>query len=237
MNKLVRLQLRNVFHNKLFYVCLGLNLLMSPIMSFIGSLVVKTNPPKVFSEIITFISSEVGIISTIFIALFCCFNFNDGTTKNIIARGYTRLQLLFSKYIACLVGLFVMYIITALVIFVLFAKNGIGFESNMSYLLLNASIEIIAFTIFFATMSFILEKNGSAIIACLIVPNIIPLLLGLIDAKMKTNISDFWLSSLSNKIIANPTLGTLGLSALYYLIYIVLFVIIGAHLLKRKEIK
>ena len=102
MNKLIKLQLRNVFHNKLFYVCLGLMLASTSLLKFLTSSNMQTI--KVFPEIINFLSSEVGIISTIFIALFCCFDFNEGTTKNIISRGYNRNQFLFSKYIVSLLS-------------------------------------------------------------------------------------------------------------------------------------
>ncbi|MBQ6476900.1 MAG: hypothetical protein IJI43_00460 [Bacilli bacterium] len=34
-----------------------------------------------------------------------------------------------------------------------------------------------------------------------------------------------------------PTLDNLGISILYYLIYIIIFIVIGTQILKRKEIK
>ena len=238
MNKLIKLHLRNVFHNKLFYVCLGLTLLMSPILTFIGSTnSTNTETLKVFPQIMSFLSNEVGLMSIIFITLFCCFDFNEGTTKNIVARGYTRTQLLFSKYTVSLIGIFTMYIITTLLTFILFIKNGIGYESSMLYPLINSIVGIIAYTIFYATMSYLLEKNGSAIIACLFVPTIIPAILGLIDSKLNLSISKIWIDNVSSKFITNPTLSNLGLSILFYVIYIVLFIIIGIKLLKKKEIK
>ena len=238
MNKLIKLQLRNVFHNKLFYVCLGLTLLMSPILTFIGSInSTNTEALKVFPQIMSFLSGEVGLMSTIFIALFCCFDFNEGTTKNIVARGYTRTQVLFSKYIVSLIGIFTMYIITLFVTFILFIKNGVGYESSMLYPLINNIVGIIAYTIFYATMSYLLEKNGSAIIACLFVPTLIPTILTLIDSKLNLSISKIWIDNVSSKFIENPTLSNLLLSSCFYIIYIILFIVIGTQLLKKKEIK
>ena len=100
MRNLVKLQIRNIFHNKLFYVCLGIILFISPIADFItGIFMPQSGSLKVMPQIMEFLSGEVGIVSKIFIALFCCFEFSNETTKNIIAKGYTRVQLLFSKYI------------------------------------------------------------------------------------------------------------------------------------------
>lgn len=202
----------------------------------IGSLIESPGLYKNASAIENFLSSEVEIVSIIFIALFSCLDFNEGTTKNIIARGYTRTQLLLTKYIATLIGLSMMYIATIVLTFILFAKNGLGYESNMLYLFINSIIGIIANTVFYVTMAFLLEKNGSAIIACLFVPNLIPMLLSLIDSKLKLSIGDYWLDSASIKFVNNPTLQNLLWSIVYYIIYIIVFIVIGTQLLNKKEI-
>ena len=185
MNKLIKLQLRNLFHNKLFYVCLGLTLLLSPILSFIFYMtkISPTSNYQVFPQIIDFMSSEVGLVSSIFIALFACFDFNEGTTKNIIARGYTRTKLLLSKYIVSLIGLFTMYVVAVLVTFILFFNCGIGFDSKLLLVLVVDIVGIIAYTIFFATLAFVLEKNSSAIIGCLFAPRIFSIAITLIDSS------------------------------------------------------
>ena len=238
MKKLLKLQIRNIFHNKLFYICLGLTLLTEPIMEFAMTLHSKNiESIRVFPQIVSFLSSEVGIISLIFIALFCSFDFNEGTTKNIIARGYTRTQFLYSKYIASLFGLLIMYIITISLIFILFIRNGLGFESTMIYQLINSLFFIITYTILYATMSVILEKNGAAIIACMFAPNIISLLLGLADSHFKINISKFWLDNVFIKFTTNPTLSNLTNSIVFCIIYTIVFILLGNKILKNKEIK
>ncbi len=238
MKRLVKLQLRNIFHNKSFYVCLGLIILMSPITSFITDLVMSNKEgTKVLPSIMGFLSGEVGILSKIFIALFCCFDFSNETTKNIIAKGYTRVQLLFSKYIGSFVGVFLIYIITFLVTFVLFIKNGIGYDSNMVYVFINDIFMISALIIFFSTMSFIVEKSGGAIVACLFVPTVITFALVFIDSNFKLNISNFWIDNISDKFLKTPTFENLCISIFGYLAYIVLFVVLGIKLSQMKEIK
>lgn len=236
MNKLLKLQLRNVFHNKLFYVCLALTAL-TPIITFIGEITVTKTKTMVFPEIISFISGELSLISEIFIALFACFDFNEGTTKNIIARGYTRLQLLVSKYIAIFVSLFTMYIITSLLIFILFIRNGMGFDPNMLSVLLISIIGICATAIFYSTIAFLLEKNSSAIIATLCIPMFIPLITLLLDSNLKLDIGKFWIENVSNIFIKNQTLANFGLSTLIYGVYIFVVLFIGTKLLNKKEIK
>lgn len=231
MNRLIKLQVRNLFHNKLFYVCLAL-LLISPMVSMFFS---KTNP--VMAIFISFINGELGLVSTIFVAIFCCYDYNEGTTKNIIARGYTKTQLFFSKYIVSLIGLFAMYLVVFLVTFVMFIKNGMGYESNMLYSLINSIFRIFANSAFFVTLAFLLEKHASAILACLFVPNLFPLLLSLVKTKLNIDLAKYWLDNISDSFKANPTLENLNWTILFYSLYVIVFLFIGIKLLKRKEIK
>ena len=238
MNRLIKFQVINMFKQKSFYVCLCLLILMGPILTFIGAF----NTPnyetiKVMPQMVSLLSGEISLLSTIFIALFCCLDFNEGTTKNIIGRGYSRTQVLLSKYIVSLIGLFSFYIISFIVIFCLFGINGLGFENVMLYSIINSIFRIIAYTIFFATLSFVLEKNGSAIIACLFAPSIIQTILSLIDSKLKIDISKYWISNVSNEFLSNSSLANLNYSIIFYIIYIVIFIILGINIIKKREIK
>ena len=83
MNRLLKLQVRNLFHSKLFYICLVLSLFMSTLLSFLSSLITHSSI-KPMPEIVSFLSSEIGIVTTIFVVLFTCAEFNEDTVKNII---------------------------------------------------------------------------------------------------------------------------------------------------------
>lgn len=232
MKRLIRLQVRNIFHNKLFYICLGLTLLAP----FLSTLITKEKT-LLIPEIASFLNAEISFIGIIFIAVFCCYDFSDGTTKNIIGRGYTRNQFLFSKYVACAVGLFTMYLAVVLLDVILYAKNGIGYDATQLYMIINSIFSIIAYIILFATASVLLEKNGSSIIACLFVPNLIGSAILLIDSKMKLNIGDYWIDAASSRFFENPTLNNLLISILYFAVYSCLFIFIGTRIFKKKEIK
>ena len=235
MKKLIKLQIRNLFHNKLFYICLILSLLMCYTSIFLSSLFAEGN--KAMNQIVSLLQGGIDIIDIVFVVLFCCYDFNDGTTKNIIARGYTKNQLLFSKYIVSIIGVSVIYLIMILLTFTLTIKNGIGYESNMILIIINSIIAIITYIIFYSTISFLLEKNGISLIVCLFVPSIISSLLGLVDLKFNINISKYWIDNISNTFIPTPTLSNLTTSIIQYLIYIIIFIVIGTQLLKKKEIK
>mgnify|MGYP007056154607 CR=1 FL=1 len=238
MKRLIRLQLRNMFHNKLFYVCLVINLLMSPIATFIMSLTSKLAPTtQVLPGIVDFLFSEVGIVSMIFITLFCTFDFTEGTTKNIIGRGYSVVKLLLSKYIASLIGLLCMYGVASILFFVFFIKNGIGYEASMPLIFVYSIFNIIAYTVFYGTIAFVLEKNSSAIIGNMFIPTIMGIVLGIFDTKLNIKISKYWIDNVGLKFLAKPILNNIYMPIIMYIIYTVVIFVIGIRIVKVKEIK
>lgn len=238
MKRLIKLQVRNIFHNKLFYVCLAINLLMSPIITFIMELTSKSIPvTKVLPGIVDFLSSEVSVVSMIFITLFCTFDFTEGTAKNIVGRGYSVVKLLISKYIASLIGLLCMYGITILVFFVLFIKNGMGYEASVPLIFIYSIFNIIAYTVFYGTIAFVLEKNSAAIIGNMFISNIISIVLGIVDTNLHINISKYWLDNVGLKFIAKPVLNNIYMPIVVYIIYTVVIFVIGVRIVKVKEIK
>ena len=64
---------------------------------------------------------------------------------------------------------------------ILLFKNSFGYNTTILYQIINSFVSIIAYTIFYTTISFLLEKNGSGIIACMFVPNLIPTALTLLN--------------------------------------------------------
>ena len=238
MNKLIKLQLRNIFHSKFFYVCLILTILLNPVMSMISELFVKdAKILPVMNHVVSFLNTEPDIIILVFICLLSCMDFNEGTTKNIIARGYTREKYLYSKFIACLIGVFIIYLVTIVITFGIFIKNGFGFESNMVYLLIESIVYSIALVIVYGTVSVLLEKNAAAIIASLVGPSVISLVISLLDGNLKLGVGKYWIINASDTFIENPILSNLWFPLIVYGAYIVISIFLGTTLLKNKEIK
>ena len=238
MNRLVKLQVRNIFHNKLFYVCLGINVLLTVGFSFIAQFLSKdATGTQMMPGIITILADGVGLIGMVFITLFTTFDFSEGTTKNIIARGYTKVELLFSKYIASLIGIFTMEIILVVLGAILYAKNGVGFESYMTMAIVVHLIGIVAYTFFYVTTSFILEKTASAIIVNMFVPNLIMLGLGIADSNLKVHMSKYWIDSVASTFKENPTAGNMAFPVIMYLVYIAIFIILGIYFARNKDVK
>ena len=54
---------------------------------------------------------------------------------------------------------------------------------------------------------------------------------------LNIDLAKYWLDNVSDKFSANPTLGNLNWTILFYSLYVIVFLFIGTRILKRKEIK
>lgn len=238
MVDLIKFNIRNIFHQKLFYVCLILSLIMNPILSFVFDIILKsTENLTVMKNVISFMGSAVDIVMVIFIVLSSCFDFNEGTLKNVMSRGFTKKDYLLSKYIATLIGVFAIVLANIFLIFILFIKNGLGLQSNMILVLINSIISIIAITIFYTSLAIILEKNSTVIVGALLFPTVINMILNVISTKIDYNISRFWIENASEDFLTNQSLKNFGISFVIYLVYIIASYLICYELFKKKEIK
>ena len=130
-----------------------------------------------------------------------------------------------------------MYIVCSLILFVYYIRNGLGFDIDLFKQLLVVLLNIISISTFYTTISVLLEKNSSAIIACVVLPVLIPLLLGLISIKFNIDLNSYWISSLPSNYLEKKTIKNLTFSVFGSIIYIFISLVAGNILIKKKEIK
>lgn len=238
MKNLIKLQLRNLFHSKMLYVCTLLLFLSGPLFSFVSSFMSEDKSTYAYlPQLVNLIGSGISIVAVVFVSIFGCLDHSEGTAKNIIGRGFTRWQLLMSKYVTSLVGVFAMYLIVAIVSLPCFIPYGIGNVDNLQYILAGGVFTIFVDTIFCTTVAFIAEKTGTSIAANLVIPTFITLGLTLADANLKFNISDYWYQSFSQLMIENHNITTLYTTLIGFIAYVVIFVFIGQYFSRNKEVK
>ena len=240
MKKLVKLQLRNLFSLKSFYICSGL-MLLSPIITLLFSVLMKKPYDAKFIPEVSSLLSGVELMITVVIVLFSCLDSSDGTLKNIISRGYTKKQYLLSKYIVALIATLIMYLIPIILTFMLTIGNGMGFESKYVCYILAYLLQIGATVCLYVVLSYIFEKIGPSMVACLIGPSMVgtalPLLQLLIKSK-KISISNLWITNIAGStIVKHPDIVDLlvvvGLAAIYIIGLLILGIVIG----NKKEVK
>ena len=222
MKKLVKLQLRNLFSLKSFYVCSAL-MLLSPIINLVASLLLKKEFTATFIPEVSNLLSSTEIVITVVIVLFACLDSNDGTLKNIISRGYTKKQYLLSKYLVALIATLIMYLVPIVLTFIVTIGNGMGFASKYVYYILAYLMQIGATICLYVVLSYIFEKIGPSMVACLIGPSMVGTALPLLQLLVKTkklNIANFWITNIAGSaIVKSPNivnlLAVFGLAAVY----------------------
>ncbi|MCR5692140.1 MAG: ABC transporter permease [Eubacterium sp.] len=113
MARLLKFEFRKLFFQKSFYICGGISLILmiaTMVISHMASLMIAEgqllNPANdgVKAAVSAVDLSSIQLILPIFLPLYVCVDFTQGTIKNILARGFSRSQVLWSKYIVCQVA-------------------------------------------------------------------------------------------------------------------------------------
>ena len=156
--------------------------------------------------------------------------------KNIIARGFSRKQVFITKYMATIVGVTIMFIasfVFSYLICIIVGGKLIALDGDTLSKVAVYYVNILGLTSLYSLISTITSKSSGALVACLLTSFLAPSILTLIDVLLKLKkgftISKFWIANASN----NETM----LAIIIGLVYIVIAIIVGIIISKRKEIK
>ncbi len=252
MNKLIKLEFRKLFSSISYYICLVIILLTLLLTSFISKVSAEElNQLNTFNAIkvtrTALDNSMLSLVSGIFLAVFISQDESLGTIKNVISRGYSRIQIYFSKYIVSLISVLIYSLIVLIVGFLFgLSVSGVGvIDSEFFISIFGELLVIVGFHALFFMFSTIFNKNGIIITLNIATPLIIKLVLGLLDSfllKKEINLGfqfgDYWLDGLMSSFNAK-TMNAIELSTsiVMTLVYIILFITIGLFMYKKKEVK
>ena len=266
MNLLLKFEFRKLFRQKSFYICgaimLGLILLSAITMNLMNeisqSLIEVTDEVTVTSDLYSGLSglymlstalsnSNFTIVFVVFISLFVCSDYSNGTLKNVIARGYGRIPIYASKYLVSLVAATI-YTIFCWVIGFLSGTAfwGVGSlpanETTMNFviILLVQLLSVYAYTSMFFLISALLKKTGGSIAVGIIAPLVIAMIISLLDVltnKKTFSFSDYWLDNCFINISAISVPSDIMLRCFVcFLIYTVIFAVAGHLISSRNEV-
>ena len=195
-------------------------------------------------------NSSLTMLMGIFIAMFVCSEVEEGTLKNIYARGYSRDGVYISTYIASLLGTLILYAAAVAACFTIGAILwGVG-DMGMYLASIGTQVVIlIAYHTIFYALSVIISRNGFAIAVNIVLPLIMSLIAMLADqlvnvaqngltpsADSSIKVSHFWLDSLilyaEHAADSVHLLICCGASAAYVLVFFVL----GLSINKTKQV-
>lgn len=263
MGNLLKFEFRKLFRQKSFYICgailVGLIVLstftmnmllnMNEAMAADGMAIEMAADASMFNGLYMLTTSLAGsdysLVLSVFIALFVCADYTNGTLKNVLARGYGRISVYASKYIVSLIGATILAVFCWLAGFL----SGTAFwgmgsftadATAMKYvtLLLTQLLGVFAYTSLFFLIAVLLKKTGGAIAVGIILPLVIAMIIGMVDALLKKAefvVADYWLDNCFGELtVIDVSSEIITRSVICFAIYAVVFVV-GAHLIARRN--
>ncbi len=267
MNRLFKFEFRKLFRQKSFYICggiaVGLILLsaftMNLLLSFSQNATVSADGVAVavvaddtaFSGLYMLASalsgSDFSIILAVFVALFVCGDYNNGTLKNIIAKGYNRSSIYVSKYMVSLIASTML----ACVCWLAGLLSGTAFWGigelpadgsvcNFVIILQLQLLSIYAYTSLFFMISALLKKAGGAIAVGIIAPLVVVMIISMADAFINSetfSLSKYWLDNCYSDLAVTSLPSDTAVRCLVcFAIYIVVFTTAGHLAYRRHEV-
>ena len=214
MNKLLSLEFRRLLRAKSFYICTAIALIMILISAATSKMLLNIASSEEFNEAFGgaaiqaptslsmlkgVASSSLTVILAIFLSIFTAEDYSADTIKNIYAKGISRDEVFFSKYVSAIAATLVMFLVCALFSLVMgkamfgeFGTAGKNYVGSMFAILLS----VIAYATIYFTIAICLKKTGASIAVSILGPLLVGLLLSLGNAALKSDkisLTDYWL--------------------------------------------
>lgn len=213
MFKLLNFEFRKLIRQKSFYICIAAMLALLVGSAYTTELMTAKSgveDPSLsgISYLMEAISgSALSAVLAVFIPLFICEDYASGTIRNIITRGFSRLEIFIAKLIAVLAATVLMTAVCLAAAYLVgTAFWGAGepsLGSEQIKILLCQLAVIAAYATMFFAISSMLQKVGGSIAICLILPMAAVILLSLADAALaerEIELSGYWIENLGRSL-------------------------------------
>ncbi len=246
MGNLIHFELRKLFRAKSFYI-LGIISLTMIVLRFI--MMTAMGDSSELQSTTDFICESISnsilmTLSPIFIALFVCEDDSSGFIKNIYAKGYSRTQVFFGKYLAGAAAMCV-YLVVAFLCSTILGFAGLsGVETTYTDLAQGVIGQVVAFigaySIFFA-VSILIGRAGFAMAINIVGLSLVSLVLALVDSLLANittiKLSLYWINDFINELSVSSVDTSRFITILVASVaYIAVSVIVGLVLYRRKEV-
>ena len=213
MFKLLNFEFRKLIRQKSFYICIAAMLALLVGSAYTTELMTAKSgveDPSLsgISYLMEAISgSALSAVLAVFIPLFICEDYTSGTIRNIITRGFSRLEIFIAKLIAVLAATVLMTAVCLAAAYLVgtafwgAGEPSLGSE-QIKILLCQLAVIAAYATLFFAVSS-MLQKVGGSIAICLILPMAAVILLSLADAALaerEIELSGYWIENLGRSL-------------------------------------
>ena len=249
MGKLLKFEYRRLFQMASFYIFIGLIVVvnfMSILSQANGDIDSTIERADIFRSV--FQCTSIVLIFAIFIPIYVCRNFSDGTIKNICAKGYDCVRLFFAQFIV-VVTVSLAFCIVAVLTNLLFGAIFIHKTGDMQNAVSSVALQLvvlIAYTCVFFGISSAIAKTGGTIavnIVFYVMGGLVFMLIDTIlynyikDTSMKDfAVSDYWIGNVFSEcfytVNGNVTFMTIVIS----IVYSVIFLLLGYFVARKREL-
>ncbi len=253
MGKLIKFELRKLLLQKTFYICILTTFLINIFqtrISWAAREITGMGSAGFSMESMVNAGSSFlfTIIIAVFAAIFICEDYNGGTIRVIITRGYTRTQIYLAKLIVLCIAFAVMLLLCWLsaAIAASVVSGGSSDALNLSFIesLLSQLLITLAYACLFNAVCSAIQKNGAAIALCIVLPLAVTILLtsfessvsGGADASDRIELTKYWLDRmLSNVSSVKPTAESFRIALAASPIYIAATTALGWLAIVKRE--
>ncbi len=256
MKRLLAYEFRKLTRAKSFYVCSIIMFVMAFLSLLVTRLVADTFSAsfgEVFDELGVQLTASYALISAIsntsftllvgiFVALYACSDFDMRTVKVIYARGFSKGQVYFAKYIFTMIAVSVMFSFALLTSFlsgvILYPSVG-EFSDNFLLLLLGQWLTALAYGSFAFSLCLNIRRTGVSIAFAILGTSIVSLALSVIDAIMNIEfkLNEYWIDNFFVELTnVNTSVERIVIYLAVSVAYTAIFTIVGYFLNKQKEI-
>ena len=205
MKNLFKLEWRKVFKSKILYIFLAVAAILpifSELIAYFAYDLTKVEYPITMAEfaeanglsglnsaLAAVLTGSLPLCMALFVPIYFCTDYSDGTLRNVIGRGYKRLDVFTVKYIVTMAVTFA-YMLVAWIFAFIYGSAfwGTGaFKAKMLLLFFVQAINMLALTSFYILFSVLVKKMGGAICSCIFIPTGIELVLEIADALLVKN--------------------------------------------------
>lgn len=262
MNSLLKSEFYKLKKSKSFYILVFVSMLLALTVALAhqAGANMESNAGNASSKLSAMVSEFGGawlikealnegilpLIIAIFVSIFVSVDFNLGTIKNIVSKGFNRQKIYFVKFIiSSFTGLIMLtcFILTACIAGTLmwgFDPNGIANTTGLLTLFLTQSLMVIAYVAIFVFTSMSLRSSGASIGVNICVVLLLSSLLQAFNLIFggRIDLGSFWVSDNMTKLITfSPTSTDLIRGITVALVYILLSTILGIKLFQKQDIK
>lgn len=194
----------------------------------------------------SFSQGMLSLICAVFVSIFVAVEFNFGTMKNIVSKGFNRIQIYIAKFIASAAASLVMLIVFMVVAGIAgtvlwgFNPNGAANVGNLLPLFFTQALLIVAFTAVFVFVAMTLRSNGASIavnISAVVLFDVLLQAANLLIGNSVT-LSNYWIAGNISKLATlSPTGPDVTRGVIVAVVYSIAAILAGGTLFKKQDIK